>query len=180
MIYVHLADGFEEIEAVTIVDVLRRAEVTVETVSMTGKKEVTGAHRLTVLADILYEDANYEQCEMIVLPGGMPGTTNLAAHEGLIKHIKCFADQGKKLAAICAAPMVFGQIGLLKGKKATIYAGMENYLTGAQYCADEVVKDGNVITSKGPGTAAAFALALVAEMKGKDAAEQVKAGMLIK
>ncbi|MFR8073029.1 MAG: DJ-1/PfpI family protein, partial [Anaerovoracaceae bacterium] len=103
MIYVHLAEGFEEIEALTAVDVLRRASIDVQTVSMTGNKVVTGTHGVPVTADILYEDGNYEDCEMIVLPGGMPGAANLQAHEGLLAHIKCFAENGKKLAAICAA-----------------------------------------------------------------------------
>ena len=115
MVYVHLADGFEEVEALTTVDLFRRAQIGVQTVSITGKKEVTGAHNVTVEADILFEETDYEQCEMIVLPGGMPGAEHLGNHEGLTSHIRCFAKNDKYIAAICAAPMVFGALGVLDG-----------------------------------------------------------------
>ena len=178
MIYVHLADGFEEVEALTTVDVLRRAGIDVKTVSVTGSKSVKGTHDVIVEADLLYEEADYIECEMIVLPGGMPGASNLEAHKGLSEHIKDFADGGKKLAAICAAPMVFGTCGILNGKKATIYPGMEKRLKGAEATGDNVTVDCNIITGKGPALAMEFALKLVEILKGRDIADDVAAGLL--
>jgi len=178
MVYVHLATGFEEVEALTIVDVLRRADIDVKTVSVTGEKTVAGTHGISVEADLVYEEADYEKCGMIVLPGGLPGADNLQAHEGLAKHIKSFGDNGKKLAAICAAPMVFGACGVLSGKKATIYPGMEKRLTDAQATGENVTVDGNIITGMGPAIAMEFALALVENIKGKAAAENVADGLL--
>ena len=180
MVYVHLAEGFEEVEALTCVDVLRRADIKVQTVSITGEKTVMGTHGIPVVADILYEEADYPSCEMIVLPGGLPGADHLEAHEGLAKHICCFAKDAanKKLAAICAAPQVFGSCGILEGKKATIYPGMEDELIDAVPTAGNVVKSGNLITSKGPGTAMDFALALIAELKGEEKAAEIQAELI--
>ena len=118
-IFIHLADGFEEVEAITPVDVLRRAGCEVVIVSVTGKKEVRGAHGITVLADRLFEESDYEHADMILLPGGQPGSDNLNRHEGLKKQIIVFHEQDKMIAAICAAPLVLGSAGVLKGKKAT-------------------------------------------------------------
>lgn len=178
MIYIHLAEGFEEIEALTIVDLLRRAEIEAETVSVTGHLIVTGAHGVKVVADILFEDAVYSDCEMIVLPGGLPGSTNLDAHEGLKEKIYSFYKQGKWLAAICAAPLVFGHAGVLKGRKATCYPGMEGELEGAECVEDIVVSDGGVITSRGPATAMAFALKIIEELRGKEASDDIASGLL--
>ena len=178
MVYVHLAEGFEEVEAMTIVDLLRRAEIETETVSITGALPVKGAHGIKLVADILFEDAVYGVCDMIVLPGGLPGATNLDAHEGLREKIYSFNNQGKKLAAICAAPLVLGHAGLLDGKKATCYPGFEKELTGAELCIDAVVIDESIITSRGPGTAMAFTLAIIEELKSKEAADEVAAGLL--
>lgn len=179
MVYVYLAEGFEEIEALTAVDVMRRAGIAVQTISVTGNKMVKGAHGISVEADMLYEGAAHELCEMIVLPGGLPGADYLNAHEGLAKHIKCFAeDDTKKLAAICAAPQVFGTCGILTGKKATIYPGMEGHLKGGQATGTNVAVDGNIITGMGPALAMEFALKLVEEIKGKDAADEVADDLL--
>lgn len=179
MIYVHLAEGFEEVEALTVIDILRRAGVEVNSVSITGDKLVMGTHGIPVMADILYEDADYEKCDMIVLPGGLPGASNLEEHEGLAAHIKCFAkDNSKKIAAICAAPMVFGTCGIIEGKKATIYPGMEDRLVGAEATGEGATVDGNIITGKGPAFAMEFALVLVEELLGKEAADKVAAGLL--
>lgn len=178
MIYVHLAEGFEEVEALTAVDVLRRAELDVRTVSVTGQKQVKGTHGVGVEADILFEEADYTKCDMIVLPGGMPGSANLEAHEGLAMQIGNFADSGKKLAAICAAPMVFATCGILTGRKATIYPGMEEWLKDAEPTGENVTTDGNIITGKGPALAMEFALALVEAIKGKDAADEVADDLL--
>lgn len=178
MVYVHLATGFEEIEALTIVDVLRRAEVDVKTVSITGEKLVLGSRDITVQADLLYDEAEYDACEMIVLPGGMPGAANLGAHEGLTDHIKAFAKEGKKLAAICAAPMVFGACGILEGHEATIYPGMEDHLKGAKPTGANVTVSGNIITGKGPALAMEFALTLAEILKGSSVRKEVSEGLL--
>ena len=180
MVYVHLADGFEEIEALTIVDLLRRAGVETETVSITGRLPVTGAHDVKVIADILFEDAVYSDCELIVLPGGLPGATNLDEHDGLKEKIISFHNQGKGLAAICAAPLVFGHAGILDGKKATCYPGFEKELEGAETVTDAVVSDRGVITSRGPATAMPFALAIIEEVRGKETADEIAGGLLYK
>ena len=179
MVYVHLADGFEEIEALTIVDVLRRADIAVNTVSVTGAKTVRGAHDIMVAADLLFQEANYEKCEMIVLPGGMPGTANLAKHEGLAKQLNAFAQNGKWLAAICAAPSVLGSLSLLKGKRVTSYPGYQNKLIGAIYTEESVVRDGKLITSRGPGTAMEFSLKLVELLKNEQVASALRKAMIV-
>ena len=178
MVYVHLADGFEEIEALTIVDLLRRAEIETETVSITDHLAVTGSHGVKVAADILFTDAVYSACEMLVLPGGLPGSDNLGAHDGLCEKILSFHNQGKYLAAICAAPKVFGALGVLEGKKATCYPGFEKEEWGAEILEDKVVTDGGVITSRGPATAIPFALALIEQLKGKEKADEIATGLL--
>ncbi|HHU18123.1 MAG TPA: DJ-1/PfpI family protein [Clostridiales bacterium] len=179
MVYVHLAEGFEEIEALTVVDVLRRADIQVKMVSVTGNKMVKGAHDVIVESDLLFEDADYENCVMIVLPGGLPGTTNLAKHEGLVRNIQAFAAKEKWLAAICAAPGVLGKLSLLEGKNATIYPGLEEQMIGAKHSEDRVVQDGKFITSRGPGTATDFALKLVEVLKSRHASDEVRAAMLV-
>lgn len=179
MVLINLADGFEEIEALTVVDLLRRAEVDARTVSLNGSNCVKGAHGIDVMTDLRFETADYEGAEMMVLPGGMPGAVNLQNHEGLKGHILEFDRQGKYLAAICAAPMVFGRHGILKGRRATIYPGMEAELKGAEYVESPVVRDGNLITSQGPATAMAFALELVAILKGDEVAREIKKGLLL-
>jgi 4-methyl-5(b-hydroxyethyl)-thiazole monophosphate biosynthesis len=177
-IYVHLAEGFEEIEAVSVIDVLRRADMDVETVSITGKMEVTGAHNITVIADKLFEEINYDKGAMIVLPGGMPGTTNLEKHAGLTEKIKAYAKQDKWLAAICAAPMILGRLGILNYKSATCYPGFEKELIGANYLASvPVVQSGKVITSRGPGTAILFGLKIVEVLSGPNKAETIRENM---
>ena len=149
MVYVHFAEGFEEVEAVTIVDLLRRAAIDVKMVSIMEDKMVEGAHGMQIQADLLFEEADYDGCDMIVLPGGMPGALHLKNHEELGEKITEFALQGKALAAICAAPMVLDARGALTHKTATIYPGMQNELNMASYIDSGVVEDGNVITGKG-------------------------------
>ena len=178
-IFVFLAEGFEEIEALTPVDVLRRAGLSVETVSVMEEQVVTGAHGVPVLADKMFADINPEDAEMILLPGGMPGATNLDAHEGLSQMILDFAKEEKPLAAICAAPLVFGNRGLLQDKKATCYPGFETYLQGADYTAALVEKDGNFITAKGPGAALEFAFDIVEKYCGCQMVNVLKHGMMI-
>jgi 4-methyl-5(b-hydroxyethyl)-thiazole monophosphate biosynthesis len=179
-IFVFLADGFEEIEAITPIDVLRRAGLNVQAVSVMDKQTVFGAHGIPVVADKMFADIHSEDAEMLLLPGGLPGATNLDAHQGLGDMIMAFASEGKPLAAICAAPLVFGNRGLLKGKKATCYPGFETYLTGAEYTAALVETDGNFITAKGPGAAMDFAFAIVEKYCGIEKVNELKSGMMIK
>jgi len=179
MVLVHLAEGFEEIEALTVVDLLRRVDIPVGTVSVTGERLVKGAHDIQISADYMFEEIDYEKCEMIVLPGGLPGTYGLRDHKGLTEQIVKFNNEGKALAAICAAPMVLGGLNLLEGKKATMYTGMEEYLKGAEAVNDKVVTDGNIITSKGPGTAMLFALEIVRFIKGDEIMEDLRKDLLL-
>lgn len=178
-VYVFLADGFEEVEALTPIDVLRRAGMQVITVSVMEDRIVKGAHGVPVLADALFAEVEPE-ADMLLLPGGMPGASNLDAHNGLGELIMEHAGQGKPLAAICAAPLVLGKRGLLAGKKATCYPGFENFLEGAEYTAAPVEQDGTVITGKGPGAAMDFAFAVVKMLCGEETVRNLKQGMMIK
>lgn len=178
-IAVHLAEGFEEIEAISIIDVLRRAELDVVVVSVTGKTEVNGSHQIKVTADKLFEDIDYNTIDMIVLPGGMPGATNLSNHAGLRTQIIDFNKNGKPLGAICAAPLVFGQLGLLKNKNATCFPGFEKYLEGAKVTGNATETAGNIITGKGAGVAIQFALKIVEKTKGKALADELAQRMVV-
>lgn len=178
-VYVFLAEGFEEVEALTPIDVLRRAGLQVVTVSVMENQVVEGAHGVPVVADALFADIDQEAADMLLLPGGMPGATNLDAHEGLGALIMAYAAAGKPLAAICAAPLVYGRRGLLNGKKATCYPGFEGYLEGAEYTAAPVEQDGNFITGKGPGAAMEFAFAIVEKYCGIDKVNELKQGMML-
>lgn len=172
-VYIFLADGFEEIEGLTVVDLLRRAEIDITMVSIMDTKSVTGAHGITIEADVLYDDADLSQAEMLVLPGGMPGTRHLGEHEALVARLKSFNENNKLIAAICAAPSVLGVNGILKGKKATCYPGFEDKLVDAVVLTDPVVKDQNIITSRGLGTAIPFALKIIELLKDKDTSESI-------
>jgi len=177
-IYVFLAEGFEEIEALTVVDVLRRAQLPVQTVSVMDNAAVVGAHGITVVADTTVAAVDANVAEMLVLPGGMPGTTNLEACEPLCQMLQAFSSENRPISAICAAPMVFGHLGLLKGRQATIYPGMEDELVGATAVQEPVVVDGNITTSRGPATALPFALALVERFCGAETAQSIADGMV--
>ena len=157
---IFLADGFEEIEALTVVDLLRRANI----------ENVTGSHNITVEADALLEETDFDSLDMLILPGGMPGTTNLADCKALTDKIKEFDEKNKMLCAICAAPTVFGKLGILKGKKACCFPGREDDLLGADVQTSSVTKDGHFITSRGMGTAIDFGLAIIEHYQGSDAA----------
>lgn len=176
-VYVFFADGFEEIEAFTTVDVLRRGGLNVTMVTVTDDEIVTGAHDIPVLCDINIANCDFFDAEMVVLPGGMPGAETLGKSADLSRLIRRMADEQKPLAAICAAPMVLGKMGLLKGRKATCYPGFEQYLEGATATGAPVEVDGNVITGRGPATAMSFALALVEKLKGKEKVEELKEAM---
>ncbi len=174
-----LAAGFEEIEAVTVVDVLRRSEVLVVVVSLTGRLEVPGSHHLVLVADELFERVDFAVVDMIVLPGGMPGAMNLDGHEGLKRVIMEFFRVGKWLAAICAAPMVFGNLGILENKNVTSYPGFGKYLHKAVIREESVVEDQRIITANGAGSAMAFSLRLVTLLRGKEVADLVARKMLV-
>ena len=172
MIYVHLAEGFEEIEALTAVDVLRRASIDVQTVSVTGNKVVTGTHGVPVTADILYEDAEYEDCEMIVLPGGMPGTKHLGSSPLVDRWLRYAQQEGVFVGAICAAPSVLGEKGMLQDRSATAFPGFEP--KGAICTGQGMVRDGQYITAKGAGVCIEFGLELVSCLAGEATARQIK------
>jgi 4-methyl-5(b-hydroxyethyl)-thiazole monophosphate biosynthesis len=178
-IFIHFADGFEEIEALAPVDILRRAGCDVTIVSMMGRKEVTSSRGVKIVADKLFEEMIYAEADMLVLPGGMPGSKNLDEHHGLKDKIVEANKSGKWIAAICAAPMVLGHLGLLKGKKATCYPGNEPDLVGATVTGAPVEKDGNIITAKGAGVSVKFGLALAEVLVGKEKADEIKAKMMV-
>ncbi len=171
--YLFFATGFEEVEALTVVDILRRGGVDCKTVSVTGDYDVTSSHAVTVRADLLFEEQSLEDGDMLILPGGIPGTPNLKAHTGLDKLIRQYYEAGKYLAAVCAAPTVYGEKGLLQGRKATCFPGMESGLVGAEHREDKVVCDGQFITSRGMGTCIDFGLTLLAKLTDEANAQTV-------
>ncbi len=172
-VFVFLADGFEEIEGLTVVDFLRRAEIDTVMVSVGDSKRIIGSHRIEVKADIMFHEVLEPEGSMFVLPGGMPGTLHLKEHEGLCKLLKKAYANGKYIAAICAAPTVLEACGLLEGKKATSYPAMEKELVSADYQTDKVVADGKIITSRGMGTAIDFAAKMVEIFKGTDTKDEL-------
>ncbi len=170
---VFFGEGYEEIEALTVVDLLRRAGISVQMISITGNRQVTGSHRVTVVMDALLEEVDFEQMKMIVLPGGMPGTLNLEACQPLMEQVKAFHVKGKPIAAICAAPTILGHLGLLKGQPACCYPGMEGDLTGARITTEPVAKGEQILTSRGMGTAIDFGLAIIEHLQGSQAAREM-------
>lgn len=177
-VYVFLAQGFEEIEALTVVDVMRRSNIEVNSVSIEATREVTGSHNIKVLADCLFSDIDLDGADMIVLPGGIPGTPNLKKHLGLKKAIEKYIEEGKYIAAICAAPEILGEAGFLKGKKATCHPGHEEKLLEAFFVTDNVVVDEKIITSRGMGTAIDFSLKLVEILDCVETVDKVKTGLV--
>ena len=173
MVYMFLADGFEETEALAPLDILRRGGVEVQTVGVTGGY-ITGAHGITVKADILPPIALKDNTEAVILPGGGVGTQNLDASVLVKEAVQSAYSSGKLICAICAAPSVLGKMGLLRGKKATCYPGFEKYLDGAELSEANVAESGNVITANGMGAALDFGFAVLARLRGADKAEEVK------
>lgn len=169
MNYLFLDNGFEEIEAITTIDLLRRANIAVTTVSLTGKPMVLGAHNIAVEADGLMADMDFSDAEMLILPGG---ATKLIEHVDLCELLVAHNAQDKLIAAICAAPAVLGQLGILKGKQATCYPGFEKYL-GESYVGGLVVESKNIITAKGPGLSSDFAFCLIEKLASSEVADQV-------
>lgn len=176
-VFLFLITGFEEIEALATVDILRRGGLDVKTVSLTGEVIVIGSHNIPVVADILFKDYNESEAKMLVIPGG---TTLYNEHAEFKDAVYKFAKAGNKVAAICASPMVLGQLGLLQGKKATCYPGFEEYLDGAILTLqDSVVVQGNITTGKGPGLTFDFALSLLEQISGKEKRDEVARGLLL-
>lgn len=175
-----LAKGFEEIEALTVVDVLRRGGIHCITCSINNEEEVVGAHGIHVKADKLLEKTDVDKYDALIIPGGMPGATNLRDDDRVIEFIKKFNKEDKIVAAICAGPIVFGKAGILDGKKVTSYPGFEKDL-GKSICVEEiVVQDGNIITSRGPATALYFSFKILEKLADKVTVENLKEDMLVK
>ena len=177
--YLFLAAGFEEVEALTCVDVLRRAGIPVKTVSITDSLQVEGANGITVTADTIFSDTNFDDALWLITPGGMPGAENLYNYEPLARLITAHARAKGKTAAICAAPgVVLGQLGLLKGERATCYPGFEKFMKGATVEDLPVVISHNFVTGNGPANAMLWALAIVAETLGNPKSEEIASGLL--
>ena len=178
MIYTFLADGFEEIEALCPVDIMRRAGLSVTTVGI-GKKEIVGAHGITVIADITDSELNIDSTELIFLPGGMPGTKNLDACPTVHKALDIATEQGSYIAAICAAPMIIGKRGMLNGKRAVCYPSYEEYLIGATVPTDtRIVTDGKIITAMGMGVAYELGLEIVKLLCGEEKANSLRKAII--
>jgi 4-methyl-5(b-hydroxyethyl)-thiazole monophosphate biosynthesis len=175
---IFMADGCEEIEGLTVVDIVRRAGFEILTISIMGKPEVTGSHNITFQTDAVSSEVNYDELDGIVLPGGMPGTLKLGEDETVNQVIKKFASEDKLVAAICAAPSVLGAAGILNERKATAHPGFEEKLTGAEVVYENVAVDGNVITSRGMGTAIDFALAIAEYFTDEETVAKVVQGLV--
>ena len=170
-ICVFFGEGYEEIEALTVVDILRRAEIPVKMVSITGEREATGSHQITVKMDCLLSEVDFDKVEMIVLPGGMPGTKNLEACEALMEQVDAFVKADRPVSAICAAPSILGHRGHLQDRRACCFPGMEDQLAGAEVMYDPSVVSGNITTGRGLGAAIPFALSIMERYKGREAAQ---------
>lgn len=178
MLHIFLADGFEEIEALSTIDILRRCDLEVQIVSATGTRLIRGAHGIAVMAETVFRKSEIQKSDALIFPGGMPGARNLQSHDGLRKAIISHHQHQKLIAAICAAPIVLGSCNILNGRRATCYPGFEEELLGATTIDDMVVEDGHIITAKGPAAAIDFAFAIAARFVDKSVIDHVKAGML--
>lgn len=178
-ISIFLAEGFEEVEALTVVDICRRAGIEAVTVSVTGHKQVVGSHNIAIHADEVYENVDFEKMDGIVLPGGLPGAVNLHEHEGVNHQIREFSGSGRLIAAICAAPgAVLAPAQILKGHKATVYPGFETG-EGIEWTGASAVRSENIITGKGPGAAMLFAVEIVDYLLGKEKAQELRASLMM-
>ncbi|BCN29678.1 DJ-1 family glyoxalase III [Anaeromicropila herbilytica] len=177
---IFLANGFEEVEALTVVDLLKRASLDVVMVSIQDELQVTGAHKIQVVADSLFEKIEYKDVDMLILPGGMPGTNHLANHDKLINLLIEHNNKQKWIAAICAAPSVLGMNGILSGRAASCYPGFEDKLVGADVKIDNVVVSENIITSRGLGTAIEFGLKIIEILVNKSKANEIKEAIIYK
>jgi 4-methyl-5(b-hydroxyethyl)-thiazole monophosphate biosynthesis len=180
-VYVFFANGFEDVEALIPIDVLRRGGVDVVTVSTTGKSIVESAHGVGIQTDVLFEVCDFSDADLLMLPGGMPGASNLYEHEGVCQALLAQQEKGKKIAAICASPaVVLAPLGILDGKKATCYPGFEEALYEADYTGDLVTVDGNVTTGEGPAAAFPYAYELLTQLVDKQTSDQIATGMRYK
>ena len=172
-VYIFLADGFEDIEGLTVVDLLRRAEIDIKTVSIKETKQIQTSHGITMLTDTTFAETDFADADMLVLPGGMPGTKYLEEYKPLTELLTDFYQNGGKVAAICAAPGIFERLGFLKGRNATSYPSVMEQLKSARTSLEPVVVDGNVTTSRGLGTAIDFSLSLIGQLEGSAKAEEI-------
>ncbi len=179
-VFIFFADGLEEIEGLTVVDMLRRVGIDISIVSINGTLTVTGSHKIQIGADMLLSDVNVADGCMFILPGGLPGTTYLGENDTVCRILKEANAAGKYVGAICAAPSVLGHLGLLNGKKATSYPSFLTPEMGADEQTSSVIVDGNIITSRGMGTAIEFAAELIALLKDRETAEELKASIMYK
>ena len=170
---VFFGTGYEEIEALTVVDILRRAGVETLMVSVTGERDVTGSHSISVAMDAVLSEVDFGNLDVIVLPGGMPGTTNLETCEALMAQVDAFMEENRIVAAICAAPSILGHRGHLQGRRACSFPNFESHLEGAEVMEEPAVIDGNVVTGRGMGAAVPFALAVLEKLQGKETAEKM-------
>ncbi len=177
-VYEFMANGTEEIEALTVIDVLRRGGVDARMVSITGSEYIESSHGIVIKCDTTIEQADLSDADFLLLPGGLPGSTNLLEHEGVREALMKQAADGKRIGAICAAPMVLGDLGLLRGKRATCYPGCEKYMDGAEYTQDIFTVDGNIITGCGPAATLPYSYAILEMLTDKDTAEGLKEGMM--
>lgn len=177
-LYLFLAEGFEETEALATADVLKRGGIDVNLVSITSNRNVKGAHGFTVVADMTLSEVNPDAVDGVILPGGLPGATNLEASDELNRLIQKVQKKGGLLSAICAAPVVYGKLGLLKDKNVTCYPSFETQFENRAYLKQGVVTDNNIITGRGPAYAFDFGLAILEYVAGKEKAEEVAAGLL--
>lgn len=178
MVYILLGDGFETVEALCPCDLMRRAGISVALTSVMGRKEVVSGQNITVTADILLSEVDFDAAELVMLPGGLGGVENILRSAEACELVKRAAAAGKWVTAICAAPTVLAKLGLLEGKKATVYPGMEGQLTGAlPQVGSACVRDGKVITGEAAGSSFDFGLELVAQIKGQEAADKVRFGV---
>ena len=172
-VYAFLADGSEEVECLAAVDVLRRAGIDTKLVSIKEEKEISGSHGVRITCDETIGEADLSDADVLFLPGGMPGTIHLSECGKLMEAVKAQNAAGKRLAAICAAPSIFGMLGLLEGKKATCFPGFEEQLKGASVLQVPAVTDGTITTGRGMGAAVDFSLELLTQLQGKEAAEEM-------
>ncbi len=177
---IFFATGYEEIEALTVVDILRRAGEEITMVSITDERRVSSSHGVEVTMDKVLSEVNFDETDVIVLPGGMPGTKNLEACEALMEQVDAFVKAGKTVAAVCAAPSILGHRGHLKGKKACSFPDRESELEGADVKQEPAVTDGNIITGRGMGAAIPFGLAILEKLQGKEAADAMAAKIVYK
>jgi 4-methyl-5(b-hydroxyethyl)-thiazole monophosphate biosynthesis len=179
MIYMFLAEGFEEVEAIAPLDLIRRSGLEIKTVGI-GSKVIVGSHGIPVVADMIEEELSDDAPDMVILPGGMPGTKNLDANATVHKAIADAVKNDAYVCAICAAPMILGKLGLLRDKNAVSYPGFEEYLDGATLPDKKVVRDGKIITAKGMGAGLEFGLEIIAALKGSECADKLAETAIIK